>query len=107
MSGLGFILISFKKCLDTAFQKHINNYDTKKDNIYCWWKSLCWSIHCTFVEIVPHLNDDRLVTAAKAFANLLQEGDNQGKYGQPEKILILCGSTFSLQPVVQWNKQGI
>ena len=35
MSDLGFILISFKKCLDTAFQKHINNYDTKKDNIYC------------------------------------------------------------------------
>ena len=32
---LGFILISFKKCLDTAFQKYINNYDTKKDNIYC------------------------------------------------------------------------
>jgi hypothetical protein len=30
MSDLGFILISFKKCLDTAFQKHINNYDTKK-----------------------------------------------------------------------------
>ena len=30
MSDLGFILISFKTCLDTAFQKRINNYDTKK-----------------------------------------------------------------------------
>ena len=30
MNGKDIVLISFKKCLDTAFQKRINNYDTKK-----------------------------------------------------------------------------
>lgn len=64
-------------------------------------KALYDNLYPSRIIVGTDLNDDRLVTAAKAFANLLQEGDNQGKYGQPEKILILCGLTFSLQPVVQ------